>query len=74
VTCATVEYPATGDQPEGGVVGLAVYQVSRKVVLRISADFVHPENRDLAIGAGDEHPVLRLQVSELVEHRRSLSR
>jgi len=74
VTGCSVERPAAGDQPQGGVVGVAVDELRREVILGENAYPVHPEDRDQAVGAGDQDLLSRSQISEMEEHRWSPGR
>jgi hypothetical protein len=60
--------PATGDEPQSCVVGVAIDKVRRELRLAKAVDIVNGEDSDGTVGAADPHEVSWVQAAEPPKH------
>jgi len=71
VTRREVEDASAGDQPERRVVRVAVDELGREAILRVSTNPRHLEHRDRTVAARDHHPVAGSEMPKVEEDRRT---
>src|SRR5580704_8177294 len=71
VVALLIEAAPAGDQPEGGVIGVAVDGAGGELVLGVKTAPGDLEYGHLPVGQGDVDQVPRLQGTEAEEHRRT---